>query len=229
MRRVRDNKLTDVSILQIFGNESSGKSTFMDILMNLNPGIYVDLSSCFTVSQCYQSTAKVAYADIETYEKYSNRSEFIIDYYPSIIRLVFGRLESNETPKTLILETRECYEIETSKSEKRIPMHLHFPNEFNTIENPECDLDQRFNTHLNQSAFTEHCLQEFDDWIEKREKARICIYVLCMIRRRGGGYFRIMPKDVFDIIIEILWEQQYEIPAFPYDVVENLQKLDEEW
>ena len=139
--KIRDNKFDDVSVLEIYGEPNSGKTTFLEVLRMLSNCDQTYLDSRLGTYRKYYSDPQ---NHLQVFEKHvtvcwhvdTNVLETLTKYHSMINKsLQYRRLyEFNmnivEKPATLIVETNAKYEIPIDKQNRRFPMYLHFPNRF---------------------------------------------------------------------------------------------------
>lgn len=132
IEKVRTKTLnTDVSILVIYGNFCTGKSTFLDILAALGgvEHLYCQMSSSFDreFSKYIVILNTFEVDDLDLLQKYHNRinGEFVASY-------IYTGREIIRNPGTLVVSNLSKPNIVVETSNKRKPVYLHFPYQFDT-------------------------------------------------------------------------------------------------
>lgn len=137
VKKIRDGVFNDVSILEIYGGYASGKSTFLQFLKKLGGrSIMIDSrigdKNYFTSPHDLSAFKK----SITIGELYDDNADTLTKYHfminkPLTFRVLYSMdFQVIDRPATLIVATNIRQEIPIDGWEKRLPLYLHFPNQF---------------------------------------------------------------------------------------------------
>lgn len=148
IKKIRNKKFQNVSILDVYGGPASGKSTFILFLKKLSGGDFTILDpnlgeSCLddpniddyygwpqshlkafekSVTFCHDLTTNTCETILRKYHRMINK--------PLTYRSLYEDYRTIKIPATLIVATNTKKEIATNTHDKRIPLYIHFPYNF---------------------------------------------------------------------------------------------------